>query len=513
MHPYVHAAKTPDKPAYIMGGSGEVVTYRQLNDRSNQAVRMLQRLGLSAGDSIAILMNNSPRFYEIAWAAHRSGLMYVTLSTKLQEEEIAYIAQDCRAKALFIGADLAPLGERLIGVTPEVKHRIAVSGKIPGYADYESLRDAERPVAIENECAGVDMLYSSGTTGRPKGIKAKLETTSIDAEHPILKVLRELYDIGADTVYLSPAPIYHGAPLRFTMGVMRAGGTVVMMEKFNAEQALQLIERYRVTHTQFVPTMFVRMLRLPEEIRRSYDVSSLKVVIHASAPCPVEVKEKMIEWWGPIIFEYYGASEGHGQTGLNSAEWLSHRGSVGRPVFGKFHILDDAGNSVPTGEIGTIWVEGGGQFEYQNDPEKTRRSINERGWRTVGDIGYLDEDGYLYLTDRRDNVIISGGVHIYPQETEDLLLSHPKVMDAAVFGVPNEEFGQEVKAVVQPVDMREVGPGLESELISFCRARLAHVKCPKTIDFESDFPRHPNGKLLKRRLRDRYWEGRRSRII
>ncbi len=321
-----------------------------------------------------------------------------------------------------------------------------------------------------------------------------------------------LYSFTPDKIYLSPAPLYHSAPLRFTMAVHQLGGTVVVMEHFDAEETLRLIAKYRVTHMQMVPTMFTRMLRLPENVRGQYDVSSLQVVIHAAAPCPVEIKQRMIEWWGPKIFEYYAGTEGNGFVAINSEEWLQHKGSVGKPLVGKIHILDDDGHELPPGEAGMIYFEGGAKFEYHNDAAKTASSRSKEGWSTLGDIGYLESDGFLYLTDRKANMIISGGVNIYPQEAENLLVTHPKVQDAAVFGVPNEDFGEEVKAVVQPVDMKMAGPDLAAELIAFCRQHLSAIKCPRTIDFDAELPRHPTGKLYKRLIKDRYWAGHTKRI-
>jgi len=315
-------------------------------------------------------------------------------------------------------------------------------------------------------------------------------------------------------VYLSPAPLYHSAPLRFNMAVQRLGGTSIIMEHFDPEEFLALVERYQVTCTQVVPTMFIRMLKLPEEVRTNYDVTSLTSVVHAAAPCPVDVKRQMIEWWGPIIHEYYAGTEGNGFVYTGSAEWLTHPGTVGRAVLGTIHIVGDDGEDLPTGEPGTIYFEGGAEFEYHNDADKTASSRNERGWSTLGDVGYLDAERYLYLTDRKAFMIISGGVNIYPQEAENVLIGHPKVVDVAVFGVPNKDFGEEVKAVVQPTGMDEAGPELERELIGYCRERLADVKCPRTIDFRAELPRHPTGKLYKRLLKDEYWVGHgQSRII
>jgi acyl-CoA synthetase (AMP-forming)/AMP-acid ligase II len=322
-----------------------------------------------------------------------------------------------------------------------------------------------------------------------------------------------LYGASADSIYLSPAPNYHAAPLRFIMSMLRLGATCVVMEKFDAIQALQLIERHRVTHSQWVPTMFVRMMKLSEEERARFDVSSLTCAIHAAAPCPVPIKQQLIEWWGPIVHEYYAGTEANGFTAINSEEWLAHKGSVGRPLRGEVHIVGEDGSELPLGEPGAIYFGGGGTFEYHNDPEKTAQSYNEQGWSTLGDIGYLDEEGYLYLTDRTANMIISGGVNIYPQEAENLLVTHPKVVDAAVFGVPNPDFGEEVKAVVQLAPGCEAGPELERELITYCEAQLARLKCPRSIDFERELPRHPNGKLYKRLLKQRYWGGHQTTII
>jgi acyl-CoA synthetase (AMP-forming)/AMP-acid ligase II len=350
------------------------------------------------------------------------------------------------------------------------------------------------------------MLYSSGTTGRPKGIKKAFEGNPIDVPNAFLRILcADMCGMSADSIYLSPAPLYHAAPLRFNMMAITLGGTSIIMEHFDAEEFLKLVGKHRVTQSQLVPTMFVRMLKLPEDVRRRYDVSSLKGAIHAAAPCPVDVKAKMIEWWGPILIEYYAGSEGNGVTVSTSQQWLTHRGTVGRAVVGKVKILDENDAEMPTGEIGTVYFADAPVFTYHNDPEKTKKAYNAKGWSTLGDVGYLDDEGFLYLTDRKSYMIISGGVNIYPQETEDVLITHPGVADVAVFGVPNEEMGEEVKAVVQPHDMAKAGKELEAELIVFCRKHLSPIKCPKSIDFEAELPRTPTGKLVKRHLRDRYW--------
>jgi acyl-CoA synthetase (AMP-forming)/AMP-acid ligase II len=391
--------------------------------------------------------------------------------------------------------------------------RFLVGGSCQGYASYEAAIAQQPATPIEDEQEGADLLYSSGTTGRPKGVKQHLPRQPAGTSNALVALLKGLYGVDENSVYLSPAPFYHAAPLRFCMSSQRLGATCVLMEHFDAAAALELIERYRVTTSQWVPTMFIRMLKLPEAERRRHDLSSLRIAVHAAAPCPVPVKQQMIEWWGPVLYEYYAGTEGNGFTSIDSTEWLAHKGSVGRALNAKIHILDDEGKELPPGQPGAIYFEGGPTFEYHNAPEKTASSRTAQGWSTLGDIGYLDHEGYLYLTDRKANMIISGGVNIYPQEAENLLVTHPKVADVAVFGIPNEDFGEEVKAVVQPVDLSDAGPELERELIAFCQTQLAKLKCPRSIDFEAELPRHPTGKLYKRLLRDRYWGNRNSRIV
>ena len=513
MHPSVHAQTSPDKPAIRMADGGQVITYRELDDRSNQAAQLLRARGLKAGDHIALLVENHPRFFEVCWGAQRSGIIYTAISTRLGADEIAYIVGDCGAKLMVCSAALAEPARTVLAKTPGVAHRLMIGGTIEGYESWEQALDRHPAQRIADECAGADMLYSSGTTGRPKGVFVQPETPAIDATSGLIEVSRKLYGIDERTIYLSPAPLYHAAPLRFCMTVMRLGGTCVVMEHFDAQRYLELVEQHRITHTQLVPTMFVRMLKLPPEARARRDVSSLKCAIHAAAPCPIPVKEQMIAWWGPVLWEYYAGTEGNGMTMVDSGEWLAHKGTVGRAVVGKLKICDDAGKELPAGEPGTVYFAEGKAFEYHNDPSRTAESRHPLGWTTLGDVGYVDDEGYLYLTDRKAYMIISGGVNVYPQEAENVLITHPKVADVAVFGVPNEEFGEEVKAVVQPRDLREAGPELAQELIAFCRAQLAHVKCPRSVDFEPELPRHPTGKLYKRLLKDRYWAGHRTRIL
>jgi long-chain acyl-CoA synthetase len=420
---------------------------------------------------------------------------------------------DCEARLFVTSKYLADRAAELAPLMKGVAQRFMVDGTIAGYQSWEAAVARCPATPIADQIAGHDMLYSSGTTGRPKGVLPVQEPQPIDYDNPLLAMTRMRYGMGPDTLYLSPAPLYHAAPLRFNMSVMRLGGTSVIMEHFDAEEFLKLVEKHRITHSQLVPTMFVRFLKLPDEVRLKYDVSSLKCAIHAAAPCPIPTKEKMIAWWGPIIWEYYGGTEGNGLTVCNSAEWMAHKGTVGRAVVGTLRICDEDGNEVPQGEAGTIYFADGRPFAYHNDPKKTAESRNAQGWTTLGDVGYVDADGFLYLTDRKAFMIISGGVNIYPQEAENLLITHPKVMDCAVFGVPNPDFGEEVKAVVQPRDMADAGPALAEELLGFCRQHLSALKCPRSVDFEAELPRHPTGKLYKRLLRDRYWQGRESRIV
>ena len=517
MHPYIHARTQPDKTAFIMAGSGARLTYRELEERSNQVAQLLRSLGLKAGDHIALLLENHPRFFEICMGAHRAGIIYTAMSTRLTPGEAAYIIENCGAKLLITSQALATLAEQLRTHTPGLAHRLMIDGTRPGHESYETALAAQPATRIADETAGGDMLYSSGTTGRPKGVWVPPESAAIDAMNPLIGICMNLYGMGTDSVYLSPAPLYHAAPLRFCMTTLRLGGTCVVMEHFDPEDYLRLVAHHRATHTQLVPTMFVRMLKLPEEARRRHDLSSLKVAIHAAAPCPIPIKSQMIEWWGPLIWEYYAGTEGNGMTMVSSGEWVKHPGTVGRAVIGILKICDDEGNEMPTGTPGTVYFADGRPFEYHNDADKTAGSRNRHGWTTLGDVGYVDAEGYLYLTDRKAHMIISGGVNIYPQEAENLLITHPKVLDCAVIGVPNEEFGEEVKAVVQPRDMRDVqgdaGRLLAAELIAFCRAQLSPIKCPRSVDFEAELPRHPTGKLYKRLLRDRYWAGRASKII
>ncbi len=503
MHPFHHAASQPDTPAIIMAGSGETLTYAGLEAESNRIAHLLRGLGLLRGDTIAILMHNEIDYLPICWAAQRSGLVYVAMSTKLTADEAGYIAQDSGAKAIFCSPALA---EVAVAATPAftATARLCTGTGAPSCTRLHDAIYNLPTTRIADESAGRDMLYSSGTTGRPKGVRGPLPEGPIDQADALSGMVAALYQFVPGMKYLSPAPLYHAAPLRYCMSVHKFGGAVVVMEKFDPEAYLAMVEKHHVTHSQLVPTMFVRMLKLPDDVRARYGLSSLKVAIHAAAPCPVDVKHAMIAWWGPVIFEYYSATEGAGFTAISPQEWLARPGSVGKSILGEIRVLDDDGNRLGPNEVGRIFFHGGGSFSYHNDPEKTASVMGEHG-ATFGDIGRVDEEGYLFLTDRAAFMIISGGVNVYPQEAENTLISHPEVADVAVFGIPDEVMGEAVHAVVQPRDMAKAGPDLEAELIEYVRSRLSHVKCPKRIDFRAELPRHDTGKLYKRLLKDEYW--------
>jgi len=511
MFPGDFAATAPDKPAVIMATTGEVVTYAQLDAEANRLSQVFRAAGLQPGDHVALCLENSARFLPAIWGAHYAGLYYTAMSSRLTTEEMAYIIEDCGAQAFVTSHHKADQAAELSDRMPRVKVRLMLDGVIDGFEPYEATLAAQPASPLEEDrVEGQDMLYSSGTTGRPKGVKVALPGAPLgEGGDAVMTLCQLLFTANESTMYLSPAPLYHAAPLRFSRAVQRLGGTVVVMEHFDPEQYLALVEQHRVTFSQVVPTMFIRMLKLPEEVRAKYDLSSLTVVVHAAAPCPAEVKAQIIEWFGPIVHEYYAGTEGNGFVYCNSEDWLAHRGSVGKAIVGVVHIVGDDGEEVAAGESGTVYFAGeaAATFEYHNDAEKTAgsRDPKGRGWSTLGDVGHLDEDGFLYLTDRKAYMIITGGANVYPQEAENVLALHPKVNDVAVFGVPNEDFGEEVKAVVEPVSMDAAGPGLERELIDYCKQHLADIKCPRSIDFQPELPRHPTGKLYKRLLKDEYW--------
>lgn len=490
-----------DKPAVIMGGTGEVTTFGQFDARSSQAAHLFRSLGLTHGDAVAFCLENSSELLEIAWGCLRSGLIVVPVSSKLTAGEIAYIVRDSGAKLLIASAKLgaetfAAIPDEVTGVT-----LFTVGAAAPGYRSWTD-EAADQPVTpVADERFGANMLYSSGTTGRPKGIRWEEVVDPADPSSALRSP--EKFGLTDQTIYLSPAPLYHSAPFVWTLAVIRCGGTAVVMEKFDPEQALALIERHRITFSQWVPTHFVRMLKLPEDVRRRYDTSSLKLAVHAAAPCPVSVKHEMIAWWGPILLEYFGSTEQTAMTIINSEEWLRKPGSVGKCMLGSIRVCDENGDEVPAGTIGTIYSENGKRFLYHNDPEKTAQSRNQHGWSTVGDVGYVDEDGYVFLTDRKNFMIITGGVNVYPQEIENLLVTHPQVADAAVIGVPDLEMGEIVTAVIQPMDMADATPAFAEELRVWMRRSLSGVKVPKRILFEAELPRLPTGKMQKFALRER----------
>jgi long-chain acyl-CoA synthetase len=505
-----HARLTPDKPAIVSAESGAIVTYGQLNDRSNQLSQLFHARGLRRGDHVAVLMENNLRFMETAWAALRSGLYLTTINRYLPAEEAAYVATDCGAKAIITSYAKRELAAELAPLIPDCPIRLMIDGAIDGWEAYEPAIAAYPAQPLDVEWLGESMLYSSGTTGRPKGILRPLTDQTV-AEGFAQRQAVNRYGLTSDSVYLSPAPLYHAAPLAYVTNVLSFGGTVVMMERFDAEMALKMIQAHRVTHSQWVPTMFVRMLKLPQELRESFDLSSHQVAIHAAAPCPVDVKHQMISWWGPVLYEYYAGTEASGSTFIDSEDWLKHPGSVGRAALGILHICDEEGDELPVGEDGLVYFERETlTFAYHNDPAKTKAAQNPKHptWTALGDVGHLDEDGYLYLTDRKAFMIISGGVNIYPQAIEDALILHPKVGDVAVFGVPDAEMGEAVKAVIEPAPGVEPTDELAAELMAFSRARLAHYMAPKSVEFIVEMPRLPTGKLYKKALRETYWTGR-----
>jgi len=505
-----HARTNPGKPAMIIAETGQTLTYGELNDRSNQLAQLLHARGLRRGDHLAILMENNLRFVEVVWAAFRSGLYLTAVNRYLPPDEAAYVVNDCGAAAIVSSFDRRESAAALAPLIAACPIRLMVDGVVEGWAPYEAAIAPFPAEPLETEWMGDSMLYSSGTTGRPKGILRRLPDMTV-AEGFAARQAVNRYGFSPEAVYLSPAPLYHAAPLGYVTQTLGFGGTVVMMQHFEAENALRFIEKYRITHSQWVPTMFVRMLKLPAAARTAYDLSSHKVAIHAAAPCPVDVKRQMIEWWGPILYEYYAGTEGTGSTAIDSHDWLAHPGSVGRAALGVLHICDEEGNELPVGEPGLIYFEREAMvFAYHNDAAKTRAAQHPAhdNWMSLGDVGYVDAEGYLYLTDRKAFMIISGGVNIYPQAIEDALILHPKVGDVAVFGVPHEEMGEAVKAVIEPAPGVEPTDELAAELLAFARENLAHYMAPRSVDFIVEMPRLPTGKLYKRLLKDRYWSGR-----
>lgn len=510
------AQQKPDTPAVIIAETGEQVSFGSLHARS---ARLAQHLAerLPQGGVIAILLGNRLEYLEVCFAARRAGLYYVPISTHLTAAEVAYILRDAAATCLVTEkahADIVRAFEPALrsGLTVLSVDQAADAGlqgeqgkkDCQDYKDYQDIVNTGPVPELPQRAMGVDFAYSSGTTGKPKGIKHALTGDPQISASMQPANWTSFFDLGPDSVYLSPAPMYHAAPLRFSIRCLASGGTVVIMRKFDAQRALAFIERYRITHSQWVPTMFVRFLALAEDERCRYDLSSHRMALHAAAPCPIDVKRRMIDWWGPIVWEYYSGSERAGATVISPQEWLAHPGSVGKAVQGRLHIVNDEGADCPAGVDGLVCFEGGPRFRYHNDEAKTAEAHTPQGWATMGDIGHVDTQDYLYLTDRRANMIISGGVNIYPQEAENLLLEHPLVLDVAVIGVPHADYGEEVKAVVELRDPHNASDATAQALLAFCRDRLSHIKCPRSIDFATGLPRTDTGKLLKRLVRDQY---------
>jgi len=520
MYPGHHARNSPDKPAVIAARTGEVLTYAELDARSSRLAQLLRAEGLRRGDHLAVFLENHLSYFEIAWAALRSGLYLTTVNRYLTSAEAAYIVDDCGAQVLVSSRALHGAASEIPDRAPDCRRFLVVDGAPEGAADrFENYEDSladHSPEPLAEEPLGEFMLYSSGTTGRPKGILRPLPDRLVSQGLALNPVLKALFGVDADSVYLSPAPMYHSAPIGFCTSVQSLGGTVVMMERFDALEALRALEKYAVSHSQWVPTMFSRMLKLPGEERTRFDLSGHRVAIHAAAPCPRKVKQQMFEWWGPILYEYYGGTELNGLTYVGPEDWLAHPGTVGRAVMGTIRICDERGDELPPGQAGMVYFERDkAPFAYHKDAEKTRSAQHPKhpAWTALGDVGCVDGEGFLYLTDRASFMIISGGVNIYPQEVENELITHPKVEDVAVVGVPHAELGEEVKAVVQPVAGVEGDAALAEELMAYARDHLAAYKCPRSIDFERELPRLPTGKLYKRLLKDRYWGGGDSRIV
>jgi acyl-CoA synthetase (AMP-forming)/AMP-acid ligase II len=495
-HPRQYAQTAPDRPAAIDAESGEVRTYAELDARANRLAHALRGAGLQSGDHIAIVLDNRLEMFDVLWGAMTAGLYVTPVNWHLAHDEVEYIVDDCGATALVVAADVTDAVTDLGGDARAL--RLAVGRDLAGFDDFEATLAAQPSDPVADEAEGSWMFYSSGTTGRPKGIKPPTIGAPLGSPNGFSALVGGLFGIGESSTYLCPAPLYHSAPAGWSTTSQRLGATVVFMHSFDAEACLAAIERYRVTHVQFVPTHLVRILKLDPDVRAEYDLSSLQVIVHAAAPCPPDVKRGAIEFFGPILHEYYAGSEGGGFCYINSEDWLAHPGSVGKPLMGAAHVTDEDGNELPNGEAGQIWFESENRFEYHGDKQKTAEAWDDRGWMTLGDVGYVDDEGYVFLTDRVSNMIISGGVNIYPRETEDVLIGHPAVHDVAVIGVPHPEMGESVRAVVQLAEPVADEDAMAEELRAYCRERLSHFKCPTSVVFVDELPRLPSGKIAKR---------------
>jgi acyl-coenzyme A synthetase/AMP-(fatty) acid ligase len=506
------ASETPDQIAIHMAGSGETVTFADLERASNQGAHFLRALGLKRGDRFAIWSTNNPRYLEIAFAMQRSGLYMCPIASKLTAPEAAFIVNDSASRILIIdasiGAQAEALARDITEFCPRLENAFSIRNDLPGMVRWETETAKMACPPISDQSTGQTMIYSSGTTGRPKGILRTLSQDPFDAPNTLTGMHSRIFGSKEGTVFVATAPLYHTGPLHFVLTELRLGATVLVFEKFDAEAVLEGIERFKAERGQFVPTMFARMLKLSEDVRARYDVSSLKLALHSAAPCPVAVKQAMIDWWGPVLFEIYGGTENAGSTMINSHEWLKKPGSVGKSAGGPIHVCGEDGAELPVGETGVVYFEGDADFGYLGDEVKTRdaRHPQHPNWATFGDIGRIDDEGYLFLSDRKAFMIICGGVNIYPQEAENVITMHPKVADVAVFGIPDPDMGEQVKAVVQPAEGVSGDETLEAEIIAFCKSHLASLKCPKTIDFQAELPRDATGKMLKKQLRDSYWQ-------
>ncbi len=501
-----HAKTKPDELAVVMWPSGARLSWRELYERSTRLGNLFRSAGLREGDHVTVYAYNHLRYYEVAWAAMNSGLYLTPVNAHSPLDEAEYVVNDCGAQVLIVADSTAEVAEELVARTPGVRLRLSLDETRGSYLGIDEAVAGQPTEPTGPERRGTFMFYSSGTTGRPKGIKPPLPNSDAAAGDPI-GIGFSRFSVGPDPIYLSPAPLHHAAPLRTSMGVMEAGATVVCLERFDPEGALAAIEAHRVTSSQWVPTMFIRMLKLDPAVRTRYDLSSLRTAVHAAAPCPVWAKQQMIEWWGPIIDEYYAGSENIGSTWITSEEWLAHRGSVGKSAFGGVHICDPDGNELPIGEDGLVYFDAmpGSEFEYHDAPEKTAGVWHPREpWRSLGDIGHVDADQYLYLSDRASFMIISGGANVYPQEIEQVLVEHPGVVDVAVVGIPDEDLGEVALAIVQPTEQAEADELLR-QLREICLAKLARYKVPARFELRAALPRGEDGKLRKKPLRDEYW--------
>jgi acyl-CoA synthetase (AMP-forming)/AMP-acid ligase II len=525
VYPGEWARRRADEPLFVFEPSGTVVTFAEYERDANRMAHLLRDVGLGLRDHVAFMVENRPELLVAEGGADRTGLYFTLVNSFLSAEEAAYIVNDCGARVVVASAGTWAAAQELPARCPAVERWLLVGATeledvgdssidVGAYEDFATALAAFPDTHVPDERVGMPMGYSSGTTGQPKGIRRPLAERGPMDEDALFLQGASTFRYREGMTYLSPAPLYHSAPQAAVSTAVHYGATTIVMERFDAALFLELVERHRVTHSQVVPTMLSRLLKLPDEVRAGADVSSLEAVVHAAAPCPVPVKQAIIDWWGPILYEYYSATEAIGATFIDSHDWLAHPGSVGRAMLGEIVVLDDDGDELPAGEQGTVWFRGAASFEYHNDPDKTAGAKDATGnLATVGDVGYVDTDGYLYLTDRKSFMIISGGANIYPQEAENLLVTHPQVLDVAVIGVPDEDLGEAVKAVVQLAPGVAASPRLESELIAFTREHLAHYKCPRSVDFVDELPRLPTGKLYKRILRDRYWEGHASRVL